>query len=177
MAMDLTRNTVLSIVYGLKNQLHYEGYNTAESITTITPVIKVLARDQAYKGLSAPSIVVYPASGFETDLQIGGGYYVHTLFTFDIYASKDGEMYKLVDVVRRYLETTDSLKIYEGASFPEYQVLDDKVRETYSGTVPSTSSMLYFSEVRVQYLDRATLVGETRAHRAQVTALVDVTTM
>jgi hypothetical protein len=173
--MNLTRSVTLSVIYGLRNQLHWEGVPTIPEPTISATYVRVLTKDQVYGELETPSIIAYPSAQYEEELQIGGGFILSTGFTFDVYARTDGEMYNLVDITRHYVETTDMAKNYE-TGFPEYQVLDGKLRETYSGAVPQTIGMMYFSNVRVQYLDRVTLIGETRAHRAQVVAVIEVAT-
>jgi hypothetical protein len=173
--MKISRLAVLSSVYEFKDYLHNRGFTTESSVGSGLPHIKVQFKDAVYGELSAPSVVIYPASMVESDLQIGGGFWLKTLMRFDIYAQSEGQMFDLVDYVREFIESPIYIRRYD-LSIPSYQVLDGLVRPIYSGDDPSPVAQVYFEDRTTMFFDRVDIVGEATAHTAQVTAVLHVPT-
>jgi hypothetical protein len=174
--MRLSRLVTLSVIYNLRDYLHNRSFTTDESLTVSGfPYIHVQSKDQAYTTLTVPSIVVYPSSLFDSELQIGGGFWMKSMFNMDIYANSDAQVLEIADMIMEFIESPTYLFRYD-LTTPTYQVSDGLVRPMYSNGSPIPVSQMYFENRTVVYFDRVTTIGEKKAHTAQVTAVVSVPT-
>jgi hypothetical protein len=173
--MRVTRLTLLSIIYGLKEYLHNRGFSTDSGIASGFPYIVVQTRDQAYEDLKVPSVVVYPSGESDQELQLGGGYWIRVMVHFDIYGKTDGQMLDLLDHVREYIESPIYIQRYD-LNTPSYQVSDGLVRTIYSDGAPTTITQCYFEDRSSMIFGRVDSIGESKAHTAQVTAVLFVPT-
>jgi len=174
--MRMSRLVTLSVIYNFRDYLHARGFTTDESLSASGfPYIHVQSKDQAYTTLTVPSIVIYPSSLFDSELQIGGGFWMKMMFNMDIYASSDAQVLEMSDMLMEFIESPSYLFRYD-LSTPSYQVSDGLVRPTYSNGSPVPVSQMYFENRTVVYFDRVTPIGEKKAHTAQVTAVVSVPT-
>jgi hypothetical protein len=171
--MRLTRQLTISLIYNLKHYLHEKGFTTEEGFVSQFPYVRILTKDQAYGTLVSPCIVVYPATAFDEELQIGGGYWVKTLYLFDIYADSDAQMLELTDIVRQFAETNTHIYGYDVAQ-PSYQVFDGIVRDYYVGDSPAEVATVYFENRSITFFDRMDTVGESTAHVAQLSTVAAV---
>ena len=171
--MQITRLCSISVIYQLKEHLHNNGFTTEAAYSSAFPFVKVLTKDQAYTQLDPECIVVYPSNQFDQGLQIGGGYWIRTLYNFDIYANSDGKLSDLVDLVRIYLETDSNILRYDQHA-PTYQVSDGLVRTIYPDGTPAQVCQMSFENRTVTFLDRVTTIGEATAHSAQMTSVISI---
>lgn len=168
---------MLSVIYGLKDYLHSQGFTTeTEFISSGFPYIGVKAKDQAYGDLEPPVIVVYPSSVYDNELQIGGGYWIRTVVNFDIYATSEAQLFEIVDLVRQFVERKTYVYRYDQA-IPSYQVSDGIIRPLYTGVAPAAICDLQFENRVVTFMDRMGTVGEADAHSAQITTVAVTSTM
>lgn len=167
--MKMSRLVAMSLVYNFKEYLHNRGFNTESGLTAASglPYIRIQTKDQFYKDMVAPSIVIYPFNISDTPLQIGGGYWIEYSFNFDIYGVSEAQTLELCDYTREFLESNSSVLRYDQYR-PVYQVLDGLVRSTYQGSTPTLVCSLVFDDRRVSFLDRFNTIGEMKAHAAQV---------
>lgn len=176
--MKNSRLSILSIIYNFKEHLHDEGFNTVaglEGASTI-PFIRVSAKDQAYSDWSVPCVVIYPSAGSDSELQLGGGYWINQHVNFDIYAKTDSQLLDLVDYVMGFVEHNSYLYRYD-LNAPTYQVLEGKVRTLYEAGIPENVCHMYFENRTVTFMDRVDTIGEARAHAAQVRTVVSTPNM
>lgn len=170
--MRLSRLITLSVIYGLRDYLHEEGFTTVPSVTGM-PYVYVGTKDQSYSSMTVPSVIVYPTGELDEELQIGGGHWVKPLLTFDIYGSTDGQTSDLVDLCRQFTESPRWVLRYD-LFRPEYQEIEGKVRPTYSSGNPQPVAQMYFDSRAVTFVDRTHTVGEMKAHVAQLTTTLFV---
>ena len=171
--MRTSRLAALSLIYNFKEHMHNNGFTTETAVGSGLPYVNVQTKDQAYENMSVPSVVVYPSSGGDEELQLGGGYWINFIYNFDIYAGTDAELLDLVDLVRQFVESDSALMRYDQYP-PSYQVSDGIVRTIYSGGTPSYVCQISFENRTVNFFDRFNTIGEMKAHTAQVSTTVSI---
>jgi hypothetical protein len=164
--MKISRLLVVSIIYNYREYLHSKGFTTDTDCSGF-PYIKVSAKDQAYNQWSVPCIVVYPVQGYDKELQIGGGYWLHNMMAFDIYGASESQLLDLVDYTMEFVEHNSSVYRYD-ENAPTYQVSSGLVRTVFEGGSPERVCPIYFENRTVTFMDRVDTIGEARAHAAQL---------